>query len=93
MENSTALSQVCHGFGASKHGRLRQFERSQPLNGQSLGSKMDLGLACTQLLHAAIEIAVGLSHQSTRWSTSKSGAGCAARLQSGAPFTPSSTSA
>jgi hypothetical protein len=45
-----------------------------------LGCKMDLGLARTQLLSAAVEIAASLSHQLMRWSTSQSGAGCAANV-------------
>ena len=48
----------------------RQFERSQQPDGETLGCKMDLGLARTQLLPAAVEIAASLSHQLTRWSTS-----------------------
>jgi hypothetical protein len=40
------------------------------LTGETLGCKMDLGLARKQLLPAAIEIAASLSHQLTRWCTS-----------------------
>lgn len=65
MKASTAW--VWHVFEASKP---RQFERTQPLNGEILGCKMVLGVACTQLFPAAIETAASLSHRLTRWSTS-----------------------
>ena len=48
----------------------QQCEHSYSLNGETLGFRMDLGLARTQLLPAAVEIDASLSHQLTRWSTS-----------------------
>lgn len=64
-----------------------------PLHGERLGGKMHLGLVHTQQLPAAMDTAASQSHQLTRWSTSWSGAGCAARSQPGSPCTPSSTCA
>jgi hypothetical protein len=64
-----SMACVWPGFEASKPG---QFERTQPLSGEILGCKMDLGVACTQLSPqlADIETAASMSHQLTRWSTS-----------------------
>lgn len=48
-----------------------------------------MDLTQTQLLPAAVEISASLSQQLMRGYTSKSGAGCAAKLQSGSACTKS----
>ena len=91
--NSTASSQVWQSSWASKRLCPVHFERSLCSRASQLPKSPRWVCRARSCSPQLSKVAAARTHQLTRWSTSKSGAGCAARSQSGSLCTPSSTCA